>query len=249
MSTEISTLNEMFSIKTTRIGDEDVQTISAREIHERVGSQRKFSDWIKERIDKYGFVEGQDFTVHKFVNGDSTGQFLPIEYEITLDMAKELGMVEGNNKGREVRQYFIAAEKEMRRLQGENTKLLEKQTRTLQLENKTLANTNVELADRNEYLEDKKAMFIDDHLRNCALSELNAEMTERRRLEEQMYLDECGDTSLDVKGCIKFVKQRVKATHKHLADLEKCLKKSGYLSTIEMYTDRIRDELGFYRNW
>ena len=79
MSTEISTvsaistLSAMFPTKIMKIGDEDVQTVSARTIHKRVESCQDFSDWIKARIEKYGFVNGQDFTVHKIMDGDNIG--------------------------------------------------------------------------------------------------------------------------------------------------------------------------------
>lgn len=48
-----------------------------------------------------------------------------VDYIITIDMAKELAMVEANDQGKTARKYFIACEKEMKRLQAENTKLLE----------------------------------------------------------------------------------------------------------------------------
>ncbi len=51
-------------------------------------------------------VEGQDFTVDKFINSGSRGQ-ATVDYHITLDMAKELSMVERNAKGKQARQYFI----------------------------------------------------------------------------------------------------------------------------------------------
>ena len=74
-------------------------------------SKQDFSTWIKNRIEKYGFVENQDFIkLHKKMELSKTGQ-IGIEYQISLDMAKELAMVENNEKGREVRQYFITCEK------------------------------------------------------------------------------------------------------------------------------------------
>lgn len=88
------------------------QLVNGRDLHEGLGSKRQFSDWIKQRIDKYGFVDGEDFTVHKFVNGKT----VQIDYILTLDMAKELAMVDGSEKGREVRRYFINCEKELKEM-------------------------------------------------------------------------------------------------------------------------------------
>lgn len=105
------------TISTTKIGQEEGQTVSAREVHAFVESKQDFSDWIKARIKKYGFAENEDFTVHKFMDGDNAGRFASVEYFITFDMAKELGMVEANEKGQQIRRYFIAMEKEAKRLQ------------------------------------------------------------------------------------------------------------------------------------
>lgn len=85
--------------------------VSARELHKFLESKQDFSTWIKARIKKYGFVENHDFElVHNFVEQVSGGKHL-IEYALTIDCAKELSMVEGNEKGKEARKYFIECEK------------------------------------------------------------------------------------------------------------------------------------------
>lgn len=90
------------------------QAVSARELHEFLESKQQFSDWIKNRVDKYGFVEGQDFEVfHNFMENPQGGRPLT-EYALTLDAAKELAMVEGNDKGKQARRYFIECEKRLR---------------------------------------------------------------------------------------------------------------------------------------
>jgi len=53
-----------------------------------------------------GFIQEQDFTVHKFVNGKAT----QIDYYLTIDTAKHIAMLERNEKGRAIRQYFIDVE-------------------------------------------------------------------------------------------------------------------------------------------
>lgn len=87
----------------------------ARDLHEFLNVGRFFSNWIKERIDQYGFIEGEDFLP---VLAKSTGGRPAIEYHITLDMAKELAMVENNDQGRQVRRYFITMEREARESRG-----------------------------------------------------------------------------------------------------------------------------------
>ena len=87
------------------------RAVSARELHAFLESQRQFGNWIQERIEKYGFIENQDFEVfNNFVKNPNGGRPLT-EYALSIDMAKELSMVEGNEKGKIARQYFIACEK------------------------------------------------------------------------------------------------------------------------------------------
>lgn len=102
------TIGELIPIK-----EENGRSIvDARKLHAFLGNRRKYVDWIEQRIKKYGFVENQDFTsFHNFVKRDK-GATTTKEYAITLDMAKELCMVENNAKGREARLYFIQKEKE-----------------------------------------------------------------------------------------------------------------------------------------
>ena len=87
---------------------------NARELHEFLKSKREFSTWIKDRIKKYGFLENQDFcSFDNFVKRE-TGGSVRTDYHISLDMAKELAMVENNATGRQIRRYFINCENKIR---------------------------------------------------------------------------------------------------------------------------------------
>ncbi len=88
------------------------QLVSARELHEFLESKQDFTTWIKSRIEKYGFVENEDFTLHKFMVGKSIAH----DYILKLDMAKELSMVEGNEKGSQARRYFLNCEKKLKEI-------------------------------------------------------------------------------------------------------------------------------------
>ena len=91
----------------------EIETVNARELHFRLNSKQEFSNWIKNRIVKYDFVQGIDFTIDKIIIGKAT-QF---DYYISLDMAKELSMVENNEAGKNMRRYFIDKEKRARDLE------------------------------------------------------------------------------------------------------------------------------------
>jgi anti-repressor protein len=86
------------------IGGREVQATNLRELHGNLESGWDFSDWIKNRIEKYGFVEGRDFvTVPETtvtVQNGKTYRSPRIDYYGTLVMGKELAMVENNERGR-----------------------------------------------------------------------------------------------------------------------------------------------------
>lgn len=83
--------------------------VSARNLHKELLVGREFAKWIKERITKYELVENEDFEV--FVNFDDKGGRPSTEYNITMETAKQLAMVQNNEQGRVARKYFIQVEK------------------------------------------------------------------------------------------------------------------------------------------
>lgn len=88
---------------------------NARDLHKALQVGRKFATWITERIKEYIFVENQDYILIS-QNGEIKtgrgGDRRSKEYHLTLDMAKELAMVEKTEIGRQVRKYFIQCERE-----------------------------------------------------------------------------------------------------------------------------------------
>ena len=86
-----------------------VQLVDARLLHSFLEVGRQFTHWIQERIEEYGFIELQDFLP---ILAKSSGGRPSKEYHLTLDMAKELAMVERNEKGRQARRYFIEMERQ-----------------------------------------------------------------------------------------------------------------------------------------
>lgn len=95
------------------IGEGSIQTVNARDLHSFLEVGKDFSTWIKGRIDQYDFIDGTDFVTYEAApqNGGAGKRGARIEYAITLDMAKELSMVERNEKGKQARQYFIECER------------------------------------------------------------------------------------------------------------------------------------------
>lgn len=91
------------------IGSETIQTVNARELHTFLEVGIRFNDWVSRRITEYAFEEGKDF--YSELSKTSSGGRPSREYHISLDMAKELAMVERNEKGKQARQYFIECER------------------------------------------------------------------------------------------------------------------------------------------
>jgi len=101
---------ELIKVNQTEQG----MTIDGRELHEFLEVGRDFSTWIKDKIEKYGFIEGMDFSPKSGKTSD--GGRPRIDYELSIDMAKELCMVENNEKGRQARKYFIECERRLKQI-------------------------------------------------------------------------------------------------------------------------------------
>ena len=98
-------MNDLIKVN---MDDSGKQTVNARNLHEFLESGQEFATWIKGRIQDYDFIENQDFLI---VLSKSTGGRPSKEYHISIDMAKELSMVERNEKGKQARQYFLECER------------------------------------------------------------------------------------------------------------------------------------------
>lgn len=90
--------------------------VNARDLHKMLESKQDFSTWIKRRITQCNFEENFDYIkLHQKVELSKTGQ-TSIEYIISVDMTKHLGMMERNKKGHEIRKYYIEQEELARQL-------------------------------------------------------------------------------------------------------------------------------------
>ena len=115
MSTDLQNSNQtLIPVFTTEIGGVPMQAVDARELHGFLAVGRDFSNWIKDRINEYEFIEDVDYVLIRQNGGTKTGRGgdrRSIDYHLSLDMAKELGMVEKNEQGRLIRRYFIDCER------------------------------------------------------------------------------------------------------------------------------------------
>lgn len=107
-------VGQIVDIHETILNGEKVFTVGARELHGALNVGREFSTWIKGRIAECGFVENDDYLLAEIGEQLPSGTKYKKEYELTLDMAKHLSMMERNDTGHKVRQGFIDYEKRTR---------------------------------------------------------------------------------------------------------------------------------------
>lgn len=112
--TEENEMNELIPLQTTEFNGETQRTVNARDLYAFLESERQFSNWITYQIEAFGFTQGIDYLVKNNFVLDATafgGKRKTIDYYLTIDMAKELAMVERSAKGKEARLYFIECER------------------------------------------------------------------------------------------------------------------------------------------
>lgn len=141
-------MNELFNVTTNG----DKLTLSARELHKELNIAGRFSRWF-EQMSEYGFEENVDYTsVQNCTEVQNNGGIQVRElqdYRITLDMAKEIAMLQRNEKGKQIRKKLIELEKAW----NSPEKVM---ARALDIAHKTIANLQIE----NEEMK-PKALFAD----------------------------------------------------------------------------------------
>ncbi|EKD5484947.1 TPA: antA/AntB antirepressor family protein [Salmonella enterica] len=117
----LQNFGEILPVISGVIGGSETNIVSARALHKALGVKRDFTTWIKGRIDEYGFKKGVDFEFVENLTSPNpvsakSRQRVEHDYLSTINMAKELAMVERTEQGRAVRQYFIKCEEELHKV-------------------------------------------------------------------------------------------------------------------------------------
>lgn len=120
-------------------------TVSARDLHEGLGINTKFTTWF-ERMCEYGFDENADYeTCFPNLGSENHGGQNMVDYQISVDMAKQICMIQRSEKGKQYRQYFIDLEKAWNtpeQVMARALKLADKTIDTLKEDNKKLIEEN-----------------------------------------------------------------------------------------------------------
>ena len=130
-------MNELINIKTSETGE---PSVSGRELHEFLGVTTRYNDWFP-RMVEYGFTEGKDFNLLKneqvrFEGNREVTREL-IDHLLTIDMAKEICMIQRTDRGKQARQYFIQVEKDYNspeKIMARALRIAEKELSTLKLD-------------------------------------------------------------------------------------------------------------------
>jgi anti-repressor protein len=124
-------INYLVPITETQFNGKLQQTVSAKDLHNYLKVGNDFSTWIKGRIKEYGLIENDDFLIFdssKFRNQrlnneqqikwttKRDGDRKSTDYILTIGTAKELAMIENNDKGRAIRKYFICCEERLKEI-------------------------------------------------------------------------------------------------------------------------------------
>ncbi|MCR1900905.1 antA/AntB antirepressor family protein [Ligilactobacillus apodemi] len=129
--------------------------VSGRDLHDFLDVKTKYADWFK-RMSEYGFDENIDFAVFLKNEKDDTafGGYRKItDHALTLDMAKEISMIQRTERGKQARQYFIEVEKRYKDKQ--QSQLPTSPTEMLKL----AINSTLETADKVEALNTRMDEF------------------------------------------------------------------------------------------
>ncbi|MDJ3783411.1 antA/AntB antirepressor family protein [Salmonella enterica] len=111
--------NQLIPVFNGTISNESALLCNARDLHSFLAVGKVFAAWITSRLEEYEFIENQDYILLSNSGKQTSGRggHNRKDYHLTLDTAKELAMVERNEKGRQIRRYFIECEKQLRQQQ------------------------------------------------------------------------------------------------------------------------------------
>ena len=152
----------------------DQPMVSARDLYDAIEVKTRFNDWFG-RILEYGFEEGRDFNLLKFEKVQTEGNRAVkrelIDYEITLDMAKQICMTLKTEKGRIYRQYFLDLEKAWNSPKHVMARALQLANQTAQEFEKECKQLQIQLIEQNRMIEEMvpKARYLDEILQSDSL--------------------------------------------------------------------------------
>lgn len=161
-------MNELIPINYDTAGQ---PTVSARELHEGLEIGTKFATWFP-RMAEYGFSENVDYkTCYPNLRSENHGGQNMVDYQITVDMAKQICMIQRSEKGRQYRQYFIDLEKAWNTPEQVFARALKMADQTIAKLQGSVESLTVEVNAKNQIIGElkPKADYYDEILKNPGL--------------------------------------------------------------------------------
>lgn len=143
-------MNELLKVTTN---EQQEPCISGRELHEFLEVKERYNDWFSRMIE-YGFTENVDFSTFTQKSVKPQGGRPSTDHIIKLDMAKEIAMIQRNEKGKQARQYFIEVEKEYNspeKIMARALRIADETINNLRIENKVQQQQIAELKPKATY--------------------------------------------------------------------------------------------------
>lgn len=157
-------MSEMNNLIPISYDNPERPTVSGRELHEFLGIETRYNDWFK-RMVEYGFTEGEDF--YSILSKTSEGGRPSTDHQLTIPMAKELCMIQRNERGKQARQYFLAVEAQWNSPEAVMRRavlIADRKVKELQSVNRSLLAENNDLKPDAEYA---RAVCIGDNCRTA----------------------------------------------------------------------------------
>jgi anti-repressor protein len=98
-------MNEMIKVE---VNQNNEQAVSARELHEKLGIQKRFSTWWADQIERLNLKENYDYCTSRYTNANNQDFE---DFIVSLDIAKHICMISGGEKAYSIREYFIQVER------------------------------------------------------------------------------------------------------------------------------------------
>lgn len=147
-------MNELIKIN----ADSDRPTVSGRELHEALEIQTPYKKWF-DRMCEYGFTENIDYAVTDiFVPNSNGGRQTQTDHQLTIDMAKELCMIQRTDNGKQCRQYFLEIEKQWNSPDAVMSRALKIADKKLIEASEHIAQLEMKVDKQNELLERSKPL-------------------------------------------------------------------------------------------
>jgi len=177
----------LIAVTSGHIDGQATQLADARQLHRFLGVGKDFTTWIKLRIRQYGFELNRDYLLTQ------TGEQLPCgtkwrsDYLLSLDMAKELAMVERTPQGRLARRYFIDCERQLHKFRAQGVDAAPTSTHASQAVAIDLLTADISAVNRQAWADVVSANAARFHARREALLRMQQQL--RNRAAIQTFLE------------------------------------------------------------